>query len=129
MQRWLSFHGRHADLRKFRERLVRRGQFYDQIDRTRADLEKLYASDLPEDAKRRRKKELFGALQGSFRELRRKWGGRGLEGWLTTDLTNAHLVSVATYHQHLPVFRNLLTECGGDLDRFFEQVKDLELER
>ena len=128
VQRWLAFHGRKEDLRKFRERLVRRGQFYDQIDRTRADLGSLYTSSLPEDAKRRRKKELFAALQGSFRELRRKWGGRGLEGWLTTDLTNAHLVSVATYHQHLPVFRNLLLECGGDLDRFFERVKDFKLE-
>lgn len=129
VQRWLAFHGRKADLKKFRERLVRRGQFYDQIDRTREDLTKLYASGIPEAEMRRKKKALFGELQGSFRELRRRWGGRGLEGWMTTDLTNAHLVSVATYHQHLPVFRKLLVECGGDLDRFFERVRDLKLEK
>ena len=128
VQRWLAHHGRHADVRKFRERLVRRAQFYDSIDRTRAGLENLYAGKIPETEKRKRKRELFRSLQGDFRELRRKWGGRGLEGWLTADLTNAHLVSVATYHQHLPAFRNLFGECGGDLALFFERVKEFKLE-
>ncbi|RYD28275.1 MAG: hypothetical protein EOP87_19915, partial [Verrucomicrobiaceae bacterium] len=44
------------------------------------------------------------------------------------DLTNAHLVSVATYHRYLPAFRKLLAECGGDLDLFFERVRDFKLE-
>ena len=77
---------------------------------------------------RARKKAIFASLQNSFRELRRRWGGRGLEGWLTTDLTNAHLVSVATYHHHVPVFQKLLTDCGGNLDLFFEKVKSLKLD-
>ena len=75
---------------------------------------------------RRRKAEIFATLQGSFRELRRRWGGRGLEGWLKAKLTNAHLVSIATYHEHLPEFRKLLQDCGGDLPLFFEKAKDLK---
>jgi len=127
VQRWLAHHRRWADLRKFRERLVRRAQFYDQIDRTRSDLEALYASGIPETEMRSRKKELFRGLQDSFRDLRRRWGGRGLEGWLKGDLTNAHLVSVATYHKHLPAFRKLLQDSGGDLDVFFQRVRGFEL--
>jgi predicted aminopeptidase len=127
VQRWLAHHRRHTDLRKFRERLVRRAQFYDKIDSTRSGLEKLYASGIPEVEMRKRKKELFRGLQDEFRELRRRWGGRGLEGWLTMDLTNAHLVSVATYHQHLPAFRKLLSDCDGNLDLFFNRVKDFKL--
>lgn len=127
VKRWLAHHGRRVDLRRFEERLVRRGQFYEQIDRTRADLAALYASGVPEEEMRKRKKGLYRALQGSFRELRRKWGGRGLERWMTIELGNAHLVSVATYHEHLPVFRKLLRDCGGDLEVFFERVKDLKL--
>lgn len=127
VKRWLAHHGRKADLRKFQARLVRRGQFYDQIDQTRAELTALYASGKPEAEMRRRKRELFASLQGSFRELRRKWGGRGLEGWLKMELGNAHLVSVATYHQHLPDFRRLLEECGGDLELFFRRVEDFKL--
>ncbi|WAC18542.1 aminopeptidase [Luteolibacter sp. SL250] len=128
VQRWLAHHRRHADLRKFRERLVRRAQFYDRIDSTRSSLERLYASDLPDPEKRARKKALFRRLQDDFRDLRRRWGGRGLEGWLTADITNAHLVSVATYHQHLPTFRKLLKDCDGDLDLFFQRAEDFKLE-
>ncbi len=127
VKRWLAHHGRHADLRSFEERLVRRTQFYDQIDRTRAELAALYASGLPEETMRTRKAAVFTGLQDSFRELRRKWGGRGLEGWLTGRLTNAHLISVATYHQHLPMFRKLLADSGGDLDVFFEKVREVQL--
>lgn len=127
VQRWLAHHGREQDLRKFKARVVRRAQFYDRIDRTRAQLEQLYASGAPEADMRERKKELLRGLQENFRELRRRWGGRGLEGWLAADLTNAHLVSVATYHEHLPVFRDLLRESGGDMEIFFDRVKDLQL--
>lgn len=127
VMRWLAHHGRTEDLRKFRQRLVRRAQFYDQIDATRAELAVLYASGVPEDQMRLRKKALFLELQNSFRELRKRWGGRGLEGWLTMELGNAHLVSVATYHKHLPDFRKLLADCGGDLDEFFRRVKTFKL--
>ena len=127
VKRWLAHHRRWEDLRKFEGRLVRRAQFYDQIDRTRADLKVLYASGVSEAEMRGRKRKIFSKLQENFRELRRKWGGRGLESWLTGDLTNAHLVSVATYHQHLPLFRQLLKDSGGNLDVFFGRVKELKL--
>ncbi len=126
VKRWLAHEGRRADLAKYEGRLVKRRQFYDQIDRTRGELKALYESGLPAETMRSRKAVIFSKLQASFRELRRKWGGRGLEGWLKADLTNAHLVSVATYHQHLPLFQQLLKDCGGDLDLFFERAKDLE---
>jgi len=127
VKRWLAHHKRWADLRHYEARLMRRAQFYDQIDRTRAELKTLYASGVPEKEMRAEKKRLYASLQRSFRDLRKRWGGRGLEGWLEMDLGNAHLVSVATYHQHLPVFRSLLEECDGDLNRFFERVKDLKI--
>lgn len=127
VKRWLAFHGRRADLRNFEARLVRRRQFYDQIDQSRDELKALYTSGQSAEVMRVRKKAVFASLQGSFRELRRRWGGRGLEGWLTADLTNAHLISVATYHHHMPMFQKLLKDCGGDLNLFFERVKDLKL--
>src|SRR5690606_3831884 len=97
VKRWLAFHGRNADLRHFEERLVRRRQFYDRIDATRDALEQLYASGRPAAEMRVTKQRLFGELRREFRALRKRWGGRGLEGWLTMALTNAHLISVATY--------------------------------
>lgn len=127
VRRWLRHEGRMADLKKFEARLVRRAQFYDHIDFTRAELEQLYASHLPAETMRHRKAKLFADLRDRFRELRRRWGGRGLEGWLTRDINNADLVSLSTYQQHVPTFHKLLADCGGDLELFFERVKEVRL--
>lgn len=127
VKRWLRHEGRLAELRTYEARLVRRAEFYQRIERTRAELEELYASGLPEDVMRKRKAALFGDLRDRFRELRRKWGGRGLEGWLTRDINNADLVSLATYQEHVPTFRGLLKDCGGDFGRFFKEAKRLDL--
>ncbi|MCW1924584.1 aminopeptidase [Luteolibacter arcticus] len=127
VKRWLRHEGRMEDLKKFEARLVRRAEFYGRIDRTRAEIEKLYASDLPPEEMRRRKAAIFGDLRDRFRELRRKWGGRGLEGWLTRDINNADLVSLHTYQKHVPMFHKLLAECGGDLELFYMKVKKLEI--
>jgi predicted aminopeptidase len=127
VRRWLRHEGRLEDLRKFEARLIRRAEFYHRIDRTRADLVALYASGLPPEQMRARKKKLFADLRDRFRELRRRWGGRGLEGWLTRDINNADLVALSTYQEHVPKFHQLLKECGGDLDLFFKQAKHLKL--
>ena len=128
VRRWLRHEGRTADLKKYEGRLVRRAQFYNKIDQTRADLEKLYASGLPPEEMRRKKAAIFHELREGFRELRRRWGGRGLESWLTEDINNAHLVALVTYQHHVPTFHKLLADCGGDLDLFYKKAKDLKLE-
>ena len=127
VRRWLRHEGRITDLKKYEGRLVRRAQFYDKIDQTREELRALYASGLPPEEMRRKKTALFHELRERFRELRRRWGGRGLEGWLKEDLNNAHLVALVTYQHHVPAFHRLLADCGGDLDLFFERAKDLKL--
>lgn len=121
--RWLASRGRTAELQKFRERIVRRSEFYDEIERTRLRLEKLYASDLSESQMRSQKSAEFDALRVGFRTLRRRWGGHGLEWWLTAGINNADLVSLETYHREVPRFRELLRENQGDLERFFAAVK------
>lgn len=127
VRRWLKHEGRLADLKKYEARLIRRAEFYDRIDFTRAELEKLYASGAPPDRMRKKKAALFADLRDRFRELRRKWGGRGLEGWLTRDINNADLVSLATYQEQVPAFHRLLEECGADLESFFKRAKRLKL--
>lgn len=127
VKKWLSHHRRMKDLQAYEQLLVRRKQFYDQIDATRARLEVLYASKLPADEMRTRKRALMKSLQDQFRELRRRWGGRGLESWLEQDLNNAHIVSIMTYHKNGPVFHRLLEEVGGDPDAFFKIAKSLKL--
>jgi len=127
VQRWLRYQHRNADLRRYQQLLVRRDQFYDEIDATRGKLETLYASGRPPDAMRREKAAVLSELRARFRKLRQSWGGHGLESWLTQDLNNAHLVSIITYQKNGPVFRHLLKDCHGDLDVFFKRAAKLKL--
>ncbi len=125
VKRWLRHQGRLKDLHHYEELLVKRDQFYRQIEVTRGRLEKLYASGRSEQDMRREKALTLKQLQNQLRELRRRWGGHGLESWLKGDLNNAHLVSVITYQDHGPRFRQLLKDCGGDPETFFKRVKAL----
>jgi len=127
VRRWLAAHGRTEELKTYETRLVRRREFYAQIALTHAELERLYASNLPDELKRQRKSAALAELQERFRELRRRWGGSGQSEWLSKPLNNAHLVSVVAYHQHIPVFHQLLDECGGDLSLFFQRAASMKL--
>lgn len=125
VKRWLSHQNRDSDLRRYEQLLIRRDQFYDEIDATRIKLEALYASGRSPVEMKREKSKVLAGLQDQFRELRQRWGGHGLESWLKGDLNNAHLVSIITYQKNGPVFHRLLEECHGDADLFFKRAKAL----
>lgn len=126
MRRYLRSKGRSADLADYEERLVRRREFYDEIDLTRRQLTALYASATPENEMRARKAELLANLKTRARALQKRWGGKALEEWLSMELTNAHLLALITYHHGMPRFRKLLEESGGDFETFFRKVEKLE---
>ena len=72
------------------------------------------------------KKVNFAKLRDDFRELRRRWGGHGLEYWLEEAINNGHIVSLDLYYQQMPVFQKLLADCDGDLDLFFKKADELK---
>ena len=127
VQRWLRHQRRFADLKKYQGRLVRRREFYREIDRARVMLETLYASGQPAPVMREKKAAILAKLRDQFRELRRRWGGRGLESWLIEDINNGHIVSLKLYAEQMPAFQQLLTDCRGDLDLFYRKVARLKL--
>ena len=126
VKRWLKHEDRLAELRNYEGRLVRRREFYQEIDRSHLKLEALYASGKSAAEKRREKAAVLTGLRDQFRELRRRWGGHGLEEWLVEDLNNGHIVSLNIYADKMPVFQNLLGACGGDLDLFFRKAAKLK---
>lgn len=128
VRRWLKFQGRWADLKKYELRIIRRRRFYEEIDRSRQKLEALYASGTAAYVMRSQKAVVLRSLRGQLLELRRRWGGRGLEGWLNQDINNAHLVSLHIYTDKMPVLQKLLKECGGELDEFYRRAVRLDRE-
>ncbi len=126
VRRWLVSQGRRADLADYEERLIRRRDFYSEIEITRRDLTELYASRLPAGEMRKRKLAILSELKSRARALQRRWGGKQLEEWLRLDLTNAHLLPLITYNSETETFRNLIGESGGDFETFFRKVEKME---
>lgn len=123
VRRWLRHEKRFADLKNYEGRIVRRREFYREIDIARHDLKALYASGQSPAVMRERKKQILVKLRGQFLELRRRWGGKGLEGWLTEDLNNGHIVSLNLYADMMPHFEKLMKECNGDMTLFFKRAR------
>ena len=92
----------------------------------RAILEPIYSSARADGEKRRLKAATFAALQSEYRELKRTWGGyQAYDQWMTKDLNNAKLGSVATYNDYVPAFKAILGLTGGDVEQFYDVAKHI----
>ena len=81
---------------------------------------------MPDDEKRSRKQYEFGGLKLDYARLRQQWNGySGYDRWFDRTLTNAHLVSAATYYGCVPGLQRVLSEAGGDLRRFYDEARRL----
>ncbi|MFO7306739.1 MAG: aminopeptidase [Gammaproteobacteria bacterium] len=127
LERWLRSRGELHQLESWRQQRARARQFIALLLRTRERLKTLYASDLPPEEMRARKQYEFGVLKVEYEQLKREWGGYpGYDAWFARTLNNAHLVSVATYHGCVPRLRRVLDSLGGDLEKFYSEMKALK---
>jgi predicted aminopeptidase len=103
---------------------ARRQDFRALTGQTRDALLQLYRSDLPDSVKRARKAELMARMRQSYAELKAgRWGGyAGYDAWFA-HANNASLGLLATYDSLVPAFERLLARCGGDLARFYAEVR------
>lgn len=126
LERWLAERDRASDLQAWRVQQERASQFVALLLSTRKRLRELYASDLPLEQMRDRKQYEFGKLKLGYERLREQWGGyAGYDRWFDRTLSNAHLVSTATYYGCVPGLRQLLDSVAGDLRRFYDEVRVL----
>ena len=85
----------------------------------------LYASGEAVAGMRIAKQREFGRLKFEYSQLRSRWGGDGAyDGWFARVLNNAHLASVATYHDCVPGLRRELATAGS-LPAFYARAAEL----
>lgn len=126
LRRWLDHAGTAQDRELAQRVQSRRREFRDLVQAHRRKLAALYASDLPADQKRARKREMLAELDGAYEALRRTWGVLGgADRWFGQRPNNALLASVSIYTQLVPHFQALLREEGGDLPAFYAEVRKL----
>ncbi|MBS0432998.1 MAG: aminopeptidase [Proteobacteria bacterium] len=100
-------------------------QFTGLVLATRARLEKLYASELPDAVKLQRKQAEFGRLRAEYEHVRdTEWHGHGdYDAWFATPLNNAKLLPFGLYDQGVPAFAALFRRCGDDWTKFYAAVR------
>jgi predicted aminopeptidase len=120
VEAWLKSNGDAADVAHYTLFLAHQEEFIALVERTRRQLEALYATDATVEEKRLQKRRLFGAMRASYAGLRRRWGGdEGYDAWFADGLNNAKVAAVGTYRDYVPWFRQLFRRCGGDFASFY----------
>jgi len=126
VERWLQRHGDEGLRRSYAAYAARKQDFLALLLKHRAELETNYARDASDEDKRRRKAEIFKALVADYQSLKAtRWNGyAGYDRWFAEPLSNAHLASIADYHDHVPAFRHLL-EQERSFAQFYSAVRQL----
>jgi len=113
VRRWLRSEGRSAELAAFELAQARKRAFAAAVKGTRQRLAALYASGLPAQALRERKRDELERLRAEF------------PGAVPPEPNNAFLASVSLYTEMVPGFERLLAASGGDLPKFYARVREL----
>ena len=130
LERWLVHQGQTARMRAFREDQAHQQGFLDLLTHARAQLARLYASEVPREEMRARKVQTLTRLAADMRALERRQGETYplYEEWIAAGLNNAHLAAVATYYNCVPGFARLLERQDNDLKRFYAAARELAKE-
>lgn len=115
-----------AALARYQAEQQREADFIALVMDTHARLATVYAGAGSPADKRAAKTALYSELVERYRGLKAGWGGDGTyDAWMETDLNNAKLASLATYHDEVAHFLALLARCEQDFARFYRVVDAL----
>jgi predicted aminopeptidase len=125
-ERWLARHGSPQARAAYAALEARRIDFRALTLRYREALGTLYASQIPDDEKRRRKAALFESMRAEHQRLKaERWGGfAGYDPWFERA-NNAALGVQAAYNELVPQFERLFERSGRDFERFYAEVRVL----
>jgi len=124
--RWLAQRGSDGAVDRWRASRVRSKQFTQLLLTTRERLQNLYASGVSEAELAIRKPQEFGRMKYEYWQLKAQWNGyAGYDAWFERAISNADLVSAATYDGCVQGLQRVLAETGNELPKFYEAVKKL----
>ena len=126
VERWLTVQGSDAMREDYKAHQQRRQDFLALLAQYRLQLEENFSSMESDTTKRARKAVIFQSLQTHYVDMKKqRWGGyEGYDRWFSEPMSNAHFALIATYHDLLPAFRQLLTT-KQTLPAFYQSVRAL----
>jgi predicted aminopeptidase len=123
--RWLKQYGEEGQRAAFDAEQEQKTESIALMLEYRKRLETLYASGQTETEKRTAKAAILAELVQRMARHESGTQASDYEKWLATHLNNAYLASVSTYTQLVPEFQALLARQGGDIERFYDSVREL----
>jgi len=124
IERWVQSRELQGELQRYHARRDFRRRVVKQVVVAGENLKKLYRTRIaPAEMRRRKNSE----LQRLSAELRRSYesSGRETPRWVSENLNNARIASMALYQTRVPGFRQLLATCDGDLKCFYAKARQL----
>jgi predicted aminopeptidase len=111
---------------KWLHQLQQHQKFTGLVLKYRTRLQDLYEGNLPLNEKRNQKAALFNQMRSEFTQLKSDLGDMDVyDYWFKYPLNNAKLNSVTTYYDWVPAFNRILSEAGGDLEKFYRRCRQL----
>ncbi|MGV3741965.1 MAG: aminopeptidase [Burkholderiaceae bacterium] len=127
IERWMEQHGDAKTRAAYEQHESRRKDFLALLMKYRNQLELNYERDASKADKRRQKKLVFEAMRDEYEILKASWDGyAGYDRWFADSLSNAHLSSIATYHDLVPGFKAMLSR-ERDFGKFYSAVRTLSV--
>jgi predicted aminopeptidase len=123
VQRWLEHQADPVKTSDYAAHRRHQEAFHALVTRTRAQLEEVYASELPDSDKRRLKKHYLDAMRAEY--VRQQHTGdvdSGYDAWFDGELNNARLGAVNAYRAYVPLFEGLFANSGGDFAVFYQRA-------
>ena len=126
LKRWQMFSDASQDYDDWQRKRRYRQTFTALVSKYRNQLKVLYESNLTPNEKRNQKAAVFNRMQSEFRALKSNHHQMAVySAWFNRPLNNAQLISVSTYHDWVPAFSKMLSDCDGDLGTFYERCRQL----
>lgn len=127
IDRWLKQHGDERQRAAFNAAQQRKTDSTALMLEYRKRLESTYASSLSRTEKRAAKASILAELHEKISALEPGKSSVSYQKWLAAHLNNAYLASVSTYTEWVSEFHTLLAKEEGDIDRFYDRVRELSI--
>ena len=126
LRRWHISRNNLDQYQRYKKSYQDRQEILSLIAGYRNRLRNLYQSSLSDSIKRRHKAGLLGEMRHEFESLSRQKASLSVfSHWFEDPLNNARLISISTYNDHVPAFKQLLQDSQYDLKLFYQNCRRL----
>ncbi|MEM8845088.1 MAG: aminopeptidase, partial [Pseudomonadota bacterium] len=125
---WLYAQNNHQALENYLRRLEIREQVYTVTRSFRQELSTIYAEDLTDREKRKKKKLAFSEYKFNIRQLVNRLGGSpSYAKWVLSNTNNAKLSATSTYQELIPAFKSFFKQCDENFEKYYQAVARMSL--